>query len=91
MTMTFQVGQLVSSKQGRDKGKLYLLLSVSDARFVLVADGLTRTVAKPKMKNLSHLVYHAKVDRDLAEKLNRGVAVSDIEIRESLKRLIDRV
>lgn len=91
MTMAFQVGQLVSSKLGRDKGKHYIVLAVLDERFVSVADGSSRPVDNPKKKNMSHLYYHAKVDQDLAQKLNLGVAISDIEIRERLKRLIDRV
>ena len=91
MSMAFQVGQLVSSKQGRDIRKYYLILSFCDEKFVLVVDGLTRTVQRPKRKNISHLTYHAKVDQVLAEKLSLGVAVSDIEIRESLKRLTDMV
>lgn len=54
--MGLYVGQIVSSKAGRDLGRKYLVINILDDNYVLVADGLTRTVSHPKKKNVKHLV-----------------------------------
>ncbi len=52
----FQVGQLVRSKQGRDKGRLYVVVA-KDARFLYGADGEKWTAGCPKKKNPFHVQY----------------------------------
>ncbi|MBO8136863.1 MAG: RNA-binding protein [Desulfotomaculum sp.] len=52
---SLKVGQLVSSKAGRDKGKIYVVIGTAEENRVWVADGRTRTVDKPKKKNVKHL------------------------------------
>ena len=48
-------GGVVQSVQGRDLGKYYVITEVLTGGFVLVADGKTRTLERPKKKNLKHL------------------------------------
>ena len=48
-------GQLVRSLAGRDRGKHYLVLREIDQRTVLLVDGRSRPLAKPKKKNKAHL------------------------------------
>lgn len=51
-------GQLVRSLAGRDKGKHYLVLQEIDQRTVLLVDGYSRPLAKPKKKNKAHLQHY---------------------------------
>ena len=53
-----QVGQLVTSRQGRDLGRKYVVVQFYDDNHVGVADGLVRKVNCPKRKNVKHLVIH---------------------------------
>ncbi|NLJ73446.1 MAG: RNA-binding protein [Firmicutes bacterium] len=55
------VGQLVTSKTGRDSGRMYVVIGFYDKSHVKVADGLGRTVSNPKKKNTKHLVAHQAV------------------------------
>lgn len=48
-------GQIVRSKAGRDKDKVFLVLDVLDAKHVLVADGHYRTFEHAKKKRTRHL------------------------------------
>ncbi|MBQ3037665.1 MAG: KOW domain-containing RNA-binding protein [Clostridia bacterium] len=48
------VGTLVFSKAGRDKGEMFLTLSVENG-YAYIADGDLRRVEKPKKKKLIHL------------------------------------
>lgn len=45
----FRAGQMALSDAGHDRGKLYVILEVQ-GESVLVADGLNKTVEKPKKK-----------------------------------------
>ena len=50
--LSFEVGRVVLSRQGRDAGRFFIILQVVDDQFVMMADGLTRKLAHPK-KTLS--------------------------------------
>ena len=45
-----RLGQLVYSKAGRDKGKVFLVISIASSSLVYVADGEMRKLEKPKRK-----------------------------------------
>ena len=53
--MEMTPGCVVRSKAGRDTGRYLLVLSV-EGKFALVADGDLRPLARPKRKNLRHLL-----------------------------------
>ncbi len=48
------VGQIVFSKAGRDKGKPFIIIGIDD-NFIYLADGITRTIDKPKLKKIKHI------------------------------------
>ena len=48
-------GRVVISTQGHDAGRWYAIVSVLDERMVLLVDGDTRKLAKPKKKQVKHL------------------------------------
>jgi len=47
-------GNVVVSKQGYDKGKIYVVKQISN-EYAYVMDGLNRHFYNPKKKNLKHL------------------------------------
>lgn len=53
-------GQLVRSLAGRDKGKHYLVLRELDQKNVLLVDGRSRPVSRPKKKNKAHLQHYER-------------------------------
>ncbi len=54
MADDLQVGSVVRSTAGRDKGHLFVVVGRQGTK-VLVADGRRRTVNRPKRKNLRHV------------------------------------
>ena len=74
--MEIQKGSVVYSKAGRDKARMLLVLETT-GEYAYVADGILRTVAKPKKKKMKHL-----------QKTNRifGVTseITDSDIRKVL-------
>ena len=74
--MTFLPGMLVKSKAGRDKGSIYVIIDVN-AEYVYLADGLARTVRRPKKKNKKHL--------QVIKKESVSVTVNDEKVREGIR------
>ncbi len=80
------VGSVVLSKQGRDKGKYFLVTSVGQ-NVVFLVDGGMRKLSSPKKKNVKH-VSDSGVKLDaIAEKLRLGKKVFDSEVKSALRQL----
>jgi large subunit ribosomal protein L14e len=80
-------GQRVRSIQGRDRGQEYLILGFEGDRFLLVADGVKRTPARLKRKNLRHVQVSPLVDREIEQRVTGGGRVTAEDIRRALARL----
>lgn len=53
--LPFDVGRIVLSLQGRDRGRLLAIVETIDEKTVRVADGRLRKAAHPKLKKTLHL------------------------------------
>lgn len=72
-------GQFVLSIAGRDKNRIFMVVDTIDENYVLIADGMLRSINKPKKKKLKHLKLVPEV-----EMLDISAPVSD----KSLSKLI---
>ena len=79
-----QIGQIVRSRAGRDKGKTYLVIRVLDERYVELADGSVRSVTDPKRKNILHLAPAGPPDVRVMEGLASGKGATNDEIIRAL-------
>jgi len=85
-THGLRLGQLVRSRAGRDAGRLYAVVGILDERFVKLADGKSRPIARAKKKNVKHVVPETTVLEEIARKLEQNRPVTDAELREALAR-----
>lgn len=53
--MILEKGQLVRSIAGHDKGEYFLVYQIIDDNFMLIVNGKTRKLEKPKLKKIKHL------------------------------------
>jgi len=74
------------SRAGRDKGRAFVVLYELDANFVMVCDGSSRTLDRPKKKRRKHLLSTRHEMLDFPAKLE-GKSLRDHEIRKFLERL----
>ncbi|AQS57985.1 50S ribosomal protein L14 [Desulforamulus ferrireducens] len=81
-------GQLVSSTQGRDTGRYYLVVSKSEDGFILVTDGEYRGIEKPKKKNPKHLKFWPQFSEKMAERLANKSKVTNAEIMAEIGELL---
>ncbi|MDR1906088.1 MAG: KOW domain-containing RNA-binding protein [Clostridiales bacterium] len=80
------IGSVVYSKAGRDKGRYYLAVGISDKpEFVLIADGEIRKLEKPKLKKIKHLRDSGIVIDKLKDKFVEKKPVHNAEIRSCLR------
>lgn len=79
-----KLGQLVISKMGRDRGRLCIVVRRLDDCAVLIADGAAHKFARPKRKNVKHLIKLDNVDETLSERLGAGAEVTDGDIAKAL-------
>lgn len=82
-TTDINVGQIVKSKAGRDKDKVYLILDIVDSSYVTVVDGRLKKLENPKKKKIKHLMIYNHVIDDLSEKKD-SKEVNNAYIREVL-------
>lgn len=85
-----RLGQAVISRAGRDAGRCYVVLALREDSRVAVADGTRRRVRNPKYKNPKHLQSVADPDPQLARKLSNGERITDAEVREVLRVLVEK-
>jgi len=81
-------GRVVVVTQGHDAGSICAVLKVVDEKTVLLCDGKTRTMQKPKRKNILHL-RTLPLTVALEGKGESGGAVSDSDVRKRLKAAWD--
>jgi len=77
------IGQVVFSKNGRDKGKAFVIINIED-NYLYLVDGKLRTLNKPKKKKLKHVQpvnYIATLTTD-------GRDLQNADIQKELKRLL---
>lgn len=65
----FAAGQMIRSDAGHDKGKIYVILKV-EGESVLLADGVNKTLEKPKKKNIRHVRRMNYIDPEIDARLN---------------------
>lgn len=79
------IGQVVKSRAGRDKGKIFLVYSVIDDQNVWIIDGDLRKLDNPKKKKIKHLIIYNTVLPELEYKLNNKVKINNAYIRKLLE------
>ena len=80
-----ETGDVIISCQGRDKGRLMLIISICpDKGHVYVADGRLRRIENPKLKRIKH-VKQLPCDRGrTAERLALKEKVTNSELRKAI-------
>lgn len=86
-TAEIQIGQLVKSKAGRDRGRCFLVLDILDENFVLLVDGDLRKIDSPKRKKVKHVAKVNKISFNLKAELDCGRTITDEWILSEIDKL----
>ena len=77
------VSDVVVSTAGHDAGAWFYVIS-ADAQFLYLANGMDRTLDKPKRKKRKHVQKVLRSETRVAEKLRHGDKVLNGELRRDL-------
>lgn len=81
-----ELGRLVVSKAGRDKGRCMMVVRLTEEPYVYVADGKLRKLSNPKKKKRMHLYIKPYIDESIASRLREGQRVFEYEIRAAIEK-----
>ena len=85
--MEAQVGHIVISLAGRDKGRPFYVLKTEE-NFVYLADGSLRKTESCKKKKLKHVRVVSDSDTAVSVKLRSGEKVLNSEMRKALSEFL---
>ena len=81
-----ELGVLAISRAGHDRGRVFLIVGRSGSEYVLLADGKTRKLDRPKKKKLRHVMLLPERNLEIAEAIFEGRPLSDADLRRALKQ-----
>ncbi|HKL73546.1 MAG TPA: KOW domain-containing RNA-binding protein [Clostridia bacterium] len=87
MEKPLEIGSVVLSRAGRDKGRFFLVVEIVSDQFVRIADGDMRRLETTKLKKIKHLKATGNIIENIAEKLKKSAKVYDAEIYSALRKL----
>ncbi|WP_082023793.1 RNA-binding protein [Clostridium polynesiense] len=79
------IGRLVVSIAGRDTREPYIVIDNVGIDYLLLANGCTKTIEKPKKKKLKHLNLTNVVSEEIKKAIFQRNKNTDIMIRKFLK------
>lgn len=68
----FKIGDIVTVRRGKYKGKLFVLVGIEGESRVWITDGNKYSVKKPKKKNVLHLQGTLMNLKDVTERIASG-------------------
>lgn len=83
---SFEVGRIVISKQGRDKGRAFIISEVINDSFVMLVDGDLRKLSKPKLKKIKHLKSTPFTANEFINNIANKKNILDSDIRKEIDK-----
>ena len=88
----YKKGYFAKSKAGHDKGKTYIIIEgtreTGSDEIVLVADGVCKTIAKPKKKKIKHLQVVHLTDPMIEDRIKGNLEIRDEDIKRAIHAYI---
>jgi ribosomal protein L14E/L6E/L27E len=81
------IGAVCTSRAGHDKGRAFVIIGVHDENHVLLCDGETRMLERPKKKKLMHLHMEPRRAEEVAKRLGEGASLQNADVRKALHQL----
>ena len=85
MSMDLNPGDVVCSRAGHDRGRLFVVMETVDEQYVRIADGETRKIEKTKLKKRKHL----KALTGFRMELETKPQLLNADVRKFLKQCAD--
>ncbi|MDW7667255.1 MAG: KOW domain-containing RNA-binding protein [Bacillota bacterium] len=84
-TEDLQIGQLVKSKAGRDKGKLFIIKEIINDKYVYIVDGELRKISNPKKKKVKHLIIYKRIFKEFQEQTKNSIKLTNVFVKKLIE------
>lgn len=85
--ISFEIGQIVFSKCGRDKGLPFVVLKI-EGEYLYLADGNLRTLEKCKKKKFKHVQPTKTIDEYVAAAVCGNGYLLDSDLRKAVAQFV---
>ena len=85
--MNIEIGNIVISTMGRDKGLYFIVVDV-DENYVYLVNGSVRKIDKPKKKKIKHIGVTDLYDENIATRIRNKHKVTNQDIKRALKEVL---
>lgn len=83
-----ELGNVVKSIAGRDKGNLFVVVKIDDdEKYVYLVDGNIRKVENPKRKKIKHIELTNYSDETLTERITKKRKLTNQEVKKFLREI----
>lgn len=87
-THEVKIGQMVKSKAGRDKDRVFIVIDIIDEQYVLIADGDLRKIDNAKKKKIKHLfLYNNLISDEISKRIGANEKINNLLLRRELEKL----
>ena len=85
--MELEIGNIVISTMGRDKGLYFIVVGI-EGNYVYLVDGSVRKVDKPKKKKVKHIELTTLHDEKIEMKVKNKHKISNQDIKKALREIL---
>lgn len=83
-----ELGNVVKSIAGRDKGKFFVVVQIDDdEKYVYLVDGSIRKVENPKRKKIKHIELTNYSDETLTDRITKKRKLTNQEVKRFLREI----
>lgn len=83
------LGSIVQSLAGRDKGGLFLVVGIEE-NYVYLVDGDIRKIENPKRKKMKHVELTRYFDADMAERITRKNKITNQDVKRVIREIQEK-
>jgi ribosomal protein L14E/L6E/L27E len=87
LILEFEIGNIVISTMGRDKGLYFIVVGV-EKNYVYLVDGSVRKIDKPKKKKVKHIELTNLHDENIAAKVINKHKITNQDIKKALRDIL---
>ena len=85
--MELEIGNVVISTMGRDKGLYFIVVGIEE-NYVYLVDGSVRKVDKPKRKKVKHIELTSLHEENIAIKVKNKHKITNQDIKKALREIL---
>ena len=85
--MKLEIGNVVISTMGRDKGLYFIVVGIEE-NYVYLVDGSVRKVDKPKRKKVKHIELTSLHEENIAIKVKNKHKITNQDIKKALREIL---